>query len=78
MHRRAERIVNAVVVATFGLLLFPFYWMIVSSLKGPEDLLSVPPSLPGPRFRSATFGFYRPRSPRGPVLHCPARPICER
>ena len=44
MRRRAERIVNAVAVATFGLLLFPFYWMIVSSLKGPEDLLSVPPS----------------------------------
>lgn len=44
MRRRADRIVNAVAVATFCLLLFPFYWMIASSLKGPGDLLSVPPS----------------------------------
>lgn len=44
MRRRTDRIVNAVAVATFCLLLFPFYWMIASSLKGPGDLLSVPPS----------------------------------
>jgi ABC-type glycerol-3-phosphate transport system permease component len=44
MHRRTDRVVNAVAVATFSLLLFPFYWMIASSLKGPGDLLSIPPS----------------------------------
>jgi ABC-type glycerol-3-phosphate transport system permease component len=44
MRRRTDRIVNVVAVATFCVLLFPFYWMIASSLKGPGDLLSIPPA----------------------------------
>jgi multiple sugar transport system permease protein len=56
MHRRADWIVNAVAVVTFCFLLFPFYWMIVSSLKGPGDLLSIPPSFVPAR---PSLHFYR-------------------
>jgi ABC-type glycerol-3-phosphate transport system permease component len=56
MRRRADRIVNAVAVATFCLLLFPFYWMIASSLKGPGDLLSVPPSFVPPHLSLHYYG----------------------
>ncbi len=44
MYRRTDRLVNLAAIGTFAVLLFPFYWMIVSSVKGPEDLLSIPPS----------------------------------
>lgn len=43
MRRRADRLVNLLAIGVFAALLFPFYWMIASSLKGPTDLLSIPP-----------------------------------
>jgi len=63
MHRRTDRIVNGVAVASFCFLLFPFYWMIASSLKGPGDLLSIPPSFvpahPSLHFYRQLFGALR-------------------
>jgi multiple sugar transport system permease protein len=56
MRRRVDRIVNAVAVVTFCFMLFPFYWMIASSVKGPEDLLSVPPSFVPPHL---SLHYYR-------------------
>jgi ABC-type glycerol-3-phosphate transport system permease component len=44
MHRRADRAINLIAAGVFVLLLFPFYWMIASSLNGPTDLLSIPPT----------------------------------
>lgn len=49
MSRRADSLVNLTAICAFSLLLFPFYWMIASSLKGPEDLLSIPPAFVPPR-----------------------------
>lgn len=44
MSRRRDRLVNLGAVAVYLVLLFPFYWLVASSLKPPEDLLSIPPT----------------------------------